>query len=116
MAELEAYFSEWETEPPEGTDWTRGCATYPVTLSTNHSSSSYGQPVVIIDGEARGCGEMPPGELQIPEGHDEWAERLQRAGYEVCTQRVDEWWLSCWDKATEMEERHWHPEARWVAF
>lgn len=106
---VEAYFCEWY-DCDLG-----GCITYPVEITTERPECSYGAPVVVIDGEARGAGEMPPGELQIPEAlYDELAPRLRDLGYLVCTSPVDNWWLECWENGEPVE--HWHPEARLVSF
>ncbi|MGE5552811.1 MAG: helix-turn-helix transcriptional regulator [Betaproteobacteria bacterium] len=107
ILDLDAYFCEWEDEGY--------CITYPVRITTRHSASSYGQPVVVIDEEARGPAEMPAGELQLPAAvHARLAPRLRKLGYLVCANPVDEDWLDCWERGKEVE--HWHPEARRVRF
>jgi len=104
---LQAYFCE----PDDG-----GCITYPITITDEHPAASYGVPVVLIDGEPYGPGDMPPGELQIPEAvYDEVTERLTEAGYAVSRYRVDAWWLERWEKGVPVVF-HWHPEARKVLF
>ena len=83
---------------------------------TEHSSSSRGQPAVIIDGEALGPIEMPLGELQIPEEvFDLLAKRLRDLGYAVCNSPVDKSWMECWENGIKLDN-HWHPEARLVSF
>lgn len=109
---------EYESDPSYPDTWPAyGCATYPVAITTEHAASSYGLPVVVIDGQARGPAEMPPGELQLPQDTPaRMVERIQRAGYQVCWSPVDAGWLEAWEQAPEMGGYHWHPEARWVRF
>ncbi|MBC7106234.1 MAG: hypothetical protein H5T97_09860 [Firmicutes bacterium] len=105
---IEAYFCEWEEDGY--------CITYPVLVTDEHAACSYGQLIVIIDDEPRGPGDMPPGELQIPENvHADIAPRLRELGYLVCPAPVNERWLECWETA-EPASGHWHPEARLVQF
>jgi len=104
---LQAYFCESD----DG-----GCVTYPVVITDENPAASYGIPVVIIDGEPYGPGDMPLGQLQIPEAvYAEVAERLVEVGYEVCPAPVDAWWLERWKRGEPVED-HWHPEARNVLF
>lgn len=116
MINLEAYFCEYETTHEVNGETITGCITYPVTITNQHAMSSRGQPVVIIDGEAYGPGDLPPGELQIPAGvYNKVAPRLRQLGYQVCGAPVDEDWLKDWEKGIELDD-HWHPEARLVQF
>lgn len=105
---VNAFFCEWEEN--------QYCVTYPVEITNEHPVCSYGQYVVIIDGEPLGPGEMPPGELQISkEVYDQLADKLKEQGYLVCGSPVDEDWLKCWDKGMPIKD-HWHSEARLVSF
>jgi len=105
---VNAYFCEYD----DG----RGCVTYPVVITDDHPAASHGKPIVLIDDEPRGPGDMPPGELQIPEDvYEELAYRLRELGYLVCASPVDEEWLECWERG-EPVSGHWHPEARLVQF
>ena len=113
---INAYHCEWEAEPPEDTDWHNGCATYPIVVTNEHPASSFRQFVILIDGEPRGPGDMPPGELQLPAAAEGLAGRLAQLGYTVCSAPVDDGWLEAWHRAPTMQEHHWHPEARWVSF
>lgn len=112
------YFCECEDQhedPDDQNELVSGCITYPAVVTDEHSASSYGQPVVVIDGEARGPADMPPGELQLPVAiHGELAPRLRSLGYLVCESPVNEDWLERWEQGKEIV--HWHPEARLVQF
>jgi len=114
---VEAFFCEWEEKHEVNGEIVSGCITYPVTITTEHSTSSYGKPVVLIDGEPHGCEEMPPGELQIPvDMYENLAPKLERNGYIVCSRAVDESWMRRWENGIEFDDRHWHPQARLVFF
>ncbi len=108
---VKALFSEcegWNEEYGVG-----GCVTYPVEITTEHSASSYGQPVVLVHGEPHGPSEMAAGELQVP---PEYLGRVRAAGYAAQP-------MSAADAARRWEEAegrpvrsHWHPEARLVVY
>ncbi len=112
--DIECYFSEWECEPSEGTDWYQGCATYPAIITWRHATCHYGQPVVLILDEPRGIGDMPPGELQVAA---DLVDELRSIGYQ-CQPMADDMEEYYWARAKErkMNELHWHPEARWVYY
>lgn len=108
---IKALFSEWE-------EWNEeygknGCVTYPVVISTEHSASSYGQPVVLINGEPYGPAEMPEGELQVP---PEYLDRVRAAGYAAQPMSAEDA-ARHWKEAEGRPVKgHWHPEARLVVF
>lgn len=61
---------------------------YPVTgdggdamLTTDHTASSYGQPVLIVDGTAYGSGEAGP--LTMDDAPEAIRDYARRAGYEI---------------------------------
>ncbi len=43
-----------------------GCISYLVTISWTVAGPCYGRPVVVILGQTREAGDLPPGELQVP--------------------------------------------------
>lgn len=47
-----------------------------VTLTTNHAASSYGRPVLVIEGEAYGPADMTPAGVTGAELVATWAERF----------------------------------------
>lgn len=102
-------WSEWESENEEA--GAVGCVSYPAHLTTEHAASSYGLPVVVIDGQARGAAEMPPGELQVP---PEYLAAARAAGYDCQPLDADEG-EARWEDATPLTQ-HWHPEARLVRY
>ncbi len=110
---MEVLFCEYEDYCEEA--GLTGCITYPATITTERAESSYGRPVVVIDGEARGPGEMPPGALQVPEGI---AERIRALGYEVvsCTPADFAKTMRMYEQEGHELESHWHPEATLVQF
>lgn len=96
---VHAYFCEYEDQHEYNGDLINGCITYPVEITNEHAASSYGQYLVMICGEPRGPGDMPPGELQIPEAfYEELAPKLVAQGYEVCPAPVNDTWLESWRK------------------
>ncbi len=50
-------------------------------LSTEHSSSSYGQPVLLIEGEPVGTLEAALGQYEVIEASEEERAALEAAGY-----------------------------------
>lgn len=109
---LEVLFCEYEDYCAEV--GLTGCISYPATITTERAESSYGQPVVVIDGEARGPGEMPPGALQVPE---DIAAKIRAIGYEVvaCAPADLAETMRRYEQGHELEQ-HWHPEAVLVQF
>lgn len=53
--------------------------TRPGTLTTNHSASSYGQPVVVIDGTAHGAGDVAG--IELDDAPDAIVQRARAAGF-----------------------------------
>lgn len=53
----------------------------PATLTTNHPASSYGLPVVVIDGVAHGSAEVAS--LDLGDAPETIREAARRAGYQV---------------------------------
>jgi hypothetical protein len=51
------------------------------TLSTEYSSSSYGQPVLLIEGEPVGTLEASLGQYEVIEASEEERAALEAAGY-----------------------------------
>ena len=47
-----------------------------IILTTNHSASSYGAPVMVIDGQAYGPGDLTPGGVIAAELLRQWAARF----------------------------------------
>jgi hypothetical protein len=90
-----------------------GCISYPVTITWSMTGQHYGQPVVVILGEARDTGDLPPGELQVPA---EILEEVRQVGYgaqPLSMMEIKEYWR----EARRLSVRnHWHPEARLVQY
>jgi hypothetical protein len=73
----------------------------------------YGHPVVVILGEARETGDLPPGELQVP---FDILEEVRQAGYGAQPLSVEEI-KGYWRGAGRLSvKNHWHPEARLVQY
>lgn len=47
-----------------------------LTLTTAHAASSYGRPVLVIDGEAYGPADLTPAGVTAAELVTEWAQRF----------------------------------------
>lgn len=111
--DLQVLFSEWQDlydEPGLG----GACVSYPAALSWRHAACHYGKPVVIIDGNVRGPGEMPPGELQVPR---DLLEIVRGAGYQaVALEKEDRKFFWKTAKRPKVLKNHWHPEARAVFY
>jgi len=104
FSELDAYC---------GTLDRNGCISYPVTITWTLTGGHYGQPVVVILGEAREAGNMPPGELQVP---SEILHEVRQVGYGAQTLSVREI-KDYWREAGRLSvKNHWHPEARLVQY
>lgn len=72
---LNGLFSHWEDAE------TGCCVSYACVITTEHAASSYGQPVVVINGTAYGAGDLLGlGELQVPV---RYALRIDGASYPV---------------------------------
>jgi hypothetical protein len=60
-----------------------GCIVFPVTVTTEHAQSSYGQPVIVdSDGHVYGPGDLQ-GHIQLYEEHAEHISALENAGWEL---------------------------------
>jgi hypothetical protein len=90
-----------------------GCISYPVTITWNSEERHYGKPLVVIFGESREAGDMPPGELQVP---FEILDEVRQAGYGAQPLSAREI-KDCWRGAGRLNvKNHWHPEARLVQY
>lgn len=77
---------------------------YSGVLTTEHAASSYGQPILLVDGQPYGPGDLP-GTVMIPAGTDPtivhaakragWRVRLQRARREPKIVRMDAYDEQC---------------------
>ncbi len=109
--DVKAIFSEFDAYC-EALD-RNGCITYPVTITWTAAGSHYGKPVVVILGESRDAGDLPPGELQVP---FEILDEMRQAGYGVQPLSATEI-KSYWQGARRLiVKNHWHPEARLVQY
>ena len=69
-----------------------GCITYPVTISWTTIGPHYGQPVMVILGETREAGDLPPGELQVP---SEILQEVRQIGYgaePLSVEEIKDYW------------------------
>lgn len=90
-----------------------GCISYPATITWTGEGRHYGKPVVLISGEFRATGDLPPGELQVPL---EILDEVRQAGYGAQGLSVGEI-KDYWREARRLSvKNHWHPEARLVQF
>lgn len=106
-------FSEYEDEYDLDGDCETGCISYPVILTNEHSACSYGQFIVIVDGEPRGTGDMPPGDLQVPY---QLLTQIRNQGYSaqpLTPKQSQDFWRDALDISLL---GHWHPEARLVQY
>ena len=90
-----------------------GCITYPVTITWSTIGQHYGQPLVVILGEARETGDLPPGELQVP---PEILHEVRQVGYDaqpLSLEEIKEYWR---EARRLLVKNHWHPEARLVQY
>jgi hypothetical protein len=86
-----------------------GCISYPVTITWTET----GGPVVVILGETREAGNLPPGELQVPA---EILHEVRQVGYEAQPLSAGEI-KGYWREARLLGVKdHWHPEARLVQY
>jgi hypothetical protein len=108
---VKAIFSEFDAYC-EALD-RNGCISYPVTITWTREESNYGKPVVIILGESRTPGDLPPGELQVP---FEILNEVRQAGYGAQPLSAAEI-KNHWQGARRLiVKSHWHPEARLVQY
>jgi hypothetical protein len=90
-----------------------GCISYPATITWTREGQHYGKPVVVISGEFRTAGDLPPGELQVP---FEILDEVRQAGYGAQALSVEEI-KDYWREARRLGvKNHWHPEARLVQY
>ena len=69
--------------------------------------------MVVISGELRAAGDLPPGELQVPL---EILDEVRQAGYGAEALSVEEI-KDYWREARRLSvKNHWHPEARLVQY
>jgi len=90
-----------------------GCISYPVTISWTLLGPHYGRPVVVILGQTREAGDLPPGELQVPW---EILPEVRQNGYDaqpLSVKEIKEYWR---EARLLMVKNHWHPEARLVQY
>jgi hypothetical protein len=96
----------------EGLD-RNGCVSYPVTISWNTTGPHHGRPVVMIMGQVREAGDLPPGELQVPAGI---LQQVREMGYDAQPLSVEDL-KGFWREARLLEVKgHWHPDARLVQY
>ena len=90
-----------------------GCISYPVTITWTRAGQHDGKPVVVIRGNFRAAGDLPPGELQVP---FEILDEVRQAGYSAQALSVGEI-KDYWREARRLSvKNHWHPEARLVQY
>ena len=90
-----------------------GCISYPVTITWAGAGPDNGKPVVVILGESRAAGDLPPGELQVP---FEIVDEIRQAGYgaeAVSEREIKDYWREARRLSVK---NHWHPEARLVRY
>ena len=90
-----------------------GCISYPVTIAWSLVGHANGHPLVVILGEARKPGDMPPGELQVPA---EIVDEVRQAGYgaqQLSLEEIKDYWREAGRMAVK---NHWHPQARLVQY
>jgi len=69
--------------------------------------------VVVILGEPRTAGDLPPGELQVP---FEILDEVRQAGYgaqPLSAKEIKDYWREAGRLSVK---NHWHPEARLVRY
>jgi len=90
-----------------------GCISYPVIITWTMTEQHYRQLVVVILGEAREAGNLPPGELQVPA---EILHEVRQVGYgaqPLSAGEIKEYWR---EARRLIVKNHWHPEARLVQY
>ncbi|MDI6854061.1 MAG: hypothetical protein QME75_10730 [Deltaproteobacteria bacterium] len=109
--DVKAIFSEFDAYC--GTVNRNGCISYPVTITWTMTGAHYGKPVVMILGEPRRAGDLPPGELQVP---PKILLEVRQAGYgaqPLSMEEIKEYWR---EARLLSIKNHWHPEARLVQY
>ena len=109
--DIKAIFSEFDAYC-ETLD-RNGCISYPVTITWNMVGAHYGQPMVVILGEPREAGNLPPGELQVPA---EILQEVRQLGYgaqPLSVVEIKDYWR---EARLLIVKNHWHPEARLVQY
>jgi hypothetical protein len=109
--DVKAIFSEFDAYC--GTVNRNGCISYPVTITWTRTGPHYGKPVVMILGEPREAGDLPPGELQVPA---EILLEVRQVGYgaqPLSVEEIKEYWR---EARLLIIKNHWHPEARLVQY
>jgi hypothetical protein len=98
---VDAYIAEPETDHGDLT----ACVVIPCTITTEHSQSSRGKPIVTIGGKAYGPADIRGRHVILPDGEDELVEALDSAGYEVPWEHDANTWertgVATWDKRCE---------------
>jgi hypothetical protein len=90
-----------------------GCISYPITISWTRTGPHYGRPVVVVLGQIREAGDLPPGELQVPE---EILNEVRQVGYGAQPLSIEET-KDYWREARLLIVKdHWHPDARLVQY
>jgi hypothetical protein len=90
-----------------------GCISYPVTITWTMTGPHCGRPVLMILGEVRESGDLPPGELQVPW---EIVHEVRQIGYAAQPLSLAEI-KDYWREARRLSvKNHWHPEARLVQY
>jgi hypothetical protein len=90
-----------------------GCISYPVTITWSRGGTWYGRTVVVILGQPRTAGDLPPGELQVP---FEILDEVRQAGYgaqPLSAKEIKDYWREAGRLSVK---NHWHPEARLVRY
>jgi hypothetical protein len=90
-----------------------GCISYPVTITWTDMGSQHGKPVVVILGETREAGNLPPGELQVPAGILEEVRQVGYGAQPLSPEEIKEYWREARRLSVK---NHWHPEARLVQY
>ena len=109
--DVKVMFSEFDAYC--GTLNRNGCISYPVTITWTMNGRHYGKPVVMILGEPREVGDLPPGELQVPA---EILHEVRQAGYGAQPLSAGEI-KAYWGEAGRLSvKNHWHPGARLVQY
>ena len=90
-----------------------GCITYPVTITWSMTGRYYGQPTVVILGEPRESGDLPPGELQVPVDILQAVREVGYGAQPLSLGEIKEYWR---EARRLSDKNHWHPEARLVQY
>jgi hypothetical protein len=109
--DVKAIFSEFDAYC-EALD-RNGCISYPVTITWSMVGPRYSRPMVVILGEPREAGNLPPGELQVPA---EILQEVRQVGYgaqPLSVGEIKDYWR---EARLLIVKNHWHPEARLVQY